>query len=54
MNILGSYLVSKRELQRKLTCRHVGWILEFNLRGSPPTKKFHSEPHHPSIPLMDV
>jgi hypothetical protein len=29
-------------------------FLEFNLRGSPPTTKFHPEPHYPSIPLMDV
>jgi hypothetical protein len=28
--------------------------LEFDLRGSPPTKEFHPEPHHPSISLMDV
>jgi hypothetical protein len=34
--------------------RNVGWILEFNLWGSPPTKEFHPEPHHPSISLMDV
>jgi hypothetical protein len=27
---------------------------DFNLRGSPPTKEFHPEPHHPSISLMDV
>jgi hypothetical protein len=55
MSILGSYLVSKRELRRKLMCRkHVRWILEFNLRGSSPTKEFHLEPHHLSIPLVDV
>jgi hypothetical protein len=29
-------------------------FLEFNLRGSPPTTKFHLKPHHPSIPLRDV
>jgi hypothetical protein len=35
---VGSYLGSKRELRRKSTCgRLVRWILEFNLRRSPPT-----------------
>jgi hypothetical protein len=27
--------------------------LKFNLRGGPPTKEFHSEPHNPSISHMD-
>jgi hypothetical protein len=28
--------------------------LELDLGGSPPTKEFHPEPHHPSVSLMDV
>jgi hypothetical protein len=31
-----------------------GMLDGFNLRRSPPTTKFHPEPHYPSIPLMDV
>jgi hypothetical protein len=34
--------------------RYDGWILEFNLQGSPSTKEFYPEPHHLSISLMDV
>jgi hypothetical protein len=30
------------------------WILEFNLRRSPPKTQFHPQPHYPSIPLLDV
>jgi hypothetical protein len=55
MKILGSYLVSKREpRESRRAGRHVGWILEFNLGGSPSIKEFYPEPHHPSISLMDV
>jgi hypothetical protein len=34
--------------------RHVGWILEFDLGRSPPTKILYLEPHHPIVSLMDV
>jgi hypothetical protein len=27
--------------------------LEYDLGGSPPTKKFYPKPHHPSVSLMD-
>jgi hypothetical protein len=54
MNILGSYLVFKRKLQKsRRVRRHVGWVLEYDLRGSPPTKKFYPKSHHPSVSLMD-
>jgi hypothetical protein len=44
----GSSLKSRR------AGRHDGWVLEFDLGGSPPTKKFYAEFHHPSVSLMDV
>jgi hypothetical protein len=55
MNILGSYLVFKRELQKSRRAgRHVGRFLEYDLGRSPPTKEFYPEPQHPSVSLMDV
>jgi hypothetical protein len=55
MNILGSYLVFKRELRKSRRAgRHIGRFLEYDLWRSPPTKKFYPEPHHPSVSLMDV
>jgi hypothetical protein len=54
MNILGSYVVFKRKLLKSRRAgRHVGWVLEYDLGRSPPTKKFYQEPHHPSVSLMD-
>jgi hypothetical protein len=48
-------LVFKREPGKSRHARrHVGWVLEYDLGGSPPTKKFYPEPHHPSVSLMDV
>jgi hypothetical protein len=40
----------------KIRCAggHVGWVLEYDLGRIPPTKKLYSQPHHPSVSLMDV
>jgi hypothetical protein len=47
-------LIFKRKLQKSRRAgRHVGWVVEYDLGGSPPTKKFYPEPHHPSVLLMD-
>jgi hypothetical protein len=55
MNILGSYLVFKRELWKSRRAgRHVGRFLEYDLGINPQRKKFYPELHHPSVSLIDV
>jgi hypothetical protein len=54
MKILGSTWFPKGSSgESRHAGRHVGWILELDLGGSPPTKEFHPEPHHASVSLMD-
>jgi hypothetical protein len=49
--LLGFQKGSSRKSRRD--GRHVGWVLEYDLGRSPPTKKFYPERHHPIVPLMD-